>query len=626
MIKMIEQYTEELTLKEMKLSLGENKKCFVFPQGDIEDLDKINNILKKVGGKPKKQELQDFEILTKGKSLPDFIISFKEDLHTIIVIECKKNISKHSSSMLDSPKDFAVDGALFYAKHLKESYNVIAIGVSGTSIDKFKTTTFYWKKGENQPNKLSKINDILLEPHNYLNIIQGKKLEKEYSIDDIRVVALKMHEYLREIKMSERHKPLFIAGILISLKENAFLKNYHNYTSFDHLLKNLILAIETVLEDDNLSKKKIDYIKQAFTVLSDNTKFKEIPLGHFKSLTWYIEELELKIKPMMDNTNNTADALGIFYHEFIKYSGGDGKGLGIVLTPQHLTEFMVDLADISKDSRVVDICCGSASFLVTAMSKMFSLAKTDAEREKIRRDGLYGVEFDPELHVLALANMIIRKDGKSNIIQGDCFNKKNTKFLKEQNINVGLINPPYSQKDREELEFVEHMLDILSSNALGVCVVPMSCAIGTKFKQTRERLFSKHKLLAVFSMPDDIFYPTGTNVCVMVWQAHTPHNPNEETFFGYYKEDGFEKRKKLGRIDVKNRWESIKKEWLYLYKNKDVKIGMTARKAVNHSDEWLCEAYMQTDYSKLKQDDFEQTIRDYAAYLVKNGVSDNSET
>ena len=112
----------------------------------------------------------------------------------------------------------------------------------------------------------------------------------------------------------------------------------------------------------------------------------------------------------------------------------------------------------------------------------------------------------------------------------------------------------------------------------------------------------------------------------MVWQAHTPHNPNEETFFGYYKEDGFEKRKKLGRIDVKNRWESIKKEWLYLYKNKDVKIGMTARKAVNHSDEWLCEAYMQTDYSKLKQDDFEQTIRDYAAYLVKNGVSDNSET
>ncbi|MFC6809019.1 hypothetical protein ACFQEP_10940 [Lactococcus lactis subsp. hordniae] len=146
MIKMIEQYTEELTLKEMKLSLGENKKCFVFPQGDIEDLDKINNILKKVGGKPKKQELQDFGILTKGKSLPDFIISFKEDLHTIIVIECKKNISKHSSSMLDSPKDYPVDGALFYAKHLKESYNVIAIGVSGTSIDKFKTTTFYWKK------------------------------------------------------------------------------------------------------------------------------------------------------------------------------------------------------------------------------------------------------------------------------------------------------------------------------------------------------------------------------------------------------------------------------------------------------------------------------------------------
>lgn len=118
-------------------------------------------------------------------------------------------------------------------------------------------------------------------------------------------------------------------------------------------------------------------------------------------------------------------------------------------------------------------------FLVTAMSHMFKDANPD-EVENIRKNGLYGVEFDDGLYTLAIANMIIRKDGKSNIYKGDCFNSKIVKELKEKNINIGLINPPYSQKDVVELEFVEHLLDILTIGGIGVVVVPMSCAIGTE--------------------------------------------------------------------------------------------------------------------------------------------------
>ena len=363
---------------------------------------------------------------------------------------------------------------------------------------------------------------------------------------------------------------------------------------------------------------RINYIKQVFNTLQENTKFAEIPIGHSNSITWYIEQLELKIKPMMDYADSTVDALGVFYHEFIKYSGGDGSGLGIVLTPQHLTEFMCDLAGVNKNSKIVDICCGSGSFLVTAMSKMFKDANTQ-ETERIRKEGLYGVEFDDGLYTLAIANMIIRKDGKSNIYKGDCFNSDITKDLKDKNINVGLINPPYSQKDVMELEFVEHLLEILTPGGTGVVVVPMSCAIGTKYKDVRERLLKKHKLKAVFSMPDDIFYPTGTNVCVMVWEAHTSHDSSQETFFGYCKDDGFVKRKKLGRIDALSKWEEVESQWLRLYRNRDVVDGLSARQCVDYKDEWLCEAYMQTDYSKLKMDDFQQTINDYLAYLVKKG-------
>ena len=129
----------------------------------------------------------------------------------------------------------------------------------------------------------------------------------------------------------------------------------------------------------------------------------------------------------------------------------------------------------------------------------------------------------------------------------------------------------------------------------------------------------KNTLKAVFSMPDDIFYPTGTNVCVMVWEAHTPHDSQQETFFGYCKDDGFVKRKKLGRIDALGKWESIEKEWLKLYRNRDVVDGLSARHCVKFEDEWLCEAYMQTDYTKLTQNDFQATINDYLAYLVKSG-------
>ena len=309
-------------------------------------------------------------------------------------------------------------------------------------------------------------------------------------------------------------------------------------------MQNIQNAIENVLQDSEIKSSRISYIKQVFQTLQDNTKFAGIPLGHSKSITWYIEQLEMKIKPMMDYADSTIDALGVFYHEFIKYSGGDGSGLGIVLTPQHLTEFMCDLAGVNRNSRVVDICCGSGSFLVTAMSKMFKEANPD-EIENIRKNGLYGVEFDDGLYTLAIANMIIRKDGKSNIYKGDCFNSDITDELKSKNINVGLINPPYSQKDVVELEFVEHLLDILAVGGTGVVVVPMSCATGTKFKDVRERLMKKNTLKAVFSMPDDIFYPTGTNVCVMVWEAHAPHDSTQETFFGYCKDDGFVKRKKL---------------------------------------------------------------------------------
>lgn len=619
----IEQYTESITLQSMKCVIGENDFGYVFPQGDVAGVHKVERLLRKAGGKPKLCALDDFSLGGSGKALPEFIITFKDDMTTIIVVECKKSVAKHETAERDHPKDYAVDGALYYAKFLKEDYNVIAVAVSGTKRETLRVNAFLWSKGQDDYTELRKARDIILEPKNYIDLVKGKQIQREYSLDSIRETAIDMHEYLREIKMTERHKPIFIAGILIALSDDDFAKTYINLPSFNSVISNITTAIENVLRDSGLKYNRIQYIKQAFKNLLDNSKFAAIPLGNKKSIVWYIEELEMKIKPMMDHADSTIDALGVFYHEFIKYSGGDGSGLGIVLTPQHLTEFMCHLAGVNKNSRIVDICCGSGSFLVTAMSMMFKDANPK-EVERIRKGGLYGVEFDDELYTLAVANMIIRKDGKSNIEHGDCFNPEIVRGLKSKNINIGLINPPYSQDDVAELEFVEHLLDILTVNGTGVVVVPMSCAIGTKFKDIRKRLFQKHTLDAVFSMPDDIFYPTGTNVCVMVWKAHCPHDSTHETFFGYCKDDGFVKRKKLGRIDAYGKWAEIESQWLRLYRNRDVEDGLSARHCVTDKDEWLCEAYMETDYALLTQSLFAQSIRDYLAFQIKCGFTDLS--
>lgn len=617
----IEQYTESLVLGEMNCVLGDNEWGFVFPQGDVADAEKILDLLKKAGGKPAQCTLDNFTSGGSGKARPEFIITFNDDVHTIIVVECKNSVKKHCSVNLDRPDKYAVDGVLYYAKFLKESFNVIAVAVSGTKTADVKVDAFYWGKGLTtyDADLLKKAKDIILEPKNYVKLVKGEKLQKNYSLDEIRETAIEMHDYLREIAVREEHKPIFIAGVLIALNNEDFSKSYAHLPSYNAVMSAIQTAIENELKKGGIRNDRTAYIKQIFKMLQDNSKFSAIPLIQKKSITWYVEQLEMKIKPMMDYADSTLDALGVFYHEFIKYSGGDGSGLGIILTPQHLTEFMVELAGVNKNSKVVDICCGSGGFLVTAMSKMFKDANP-MEVETIRKERLYGVEQDDGLYTLAIANMIIRQDGKSNIIKGDCFDAKIAKELKSLNINIGLINPPYSLKGGKlELEFVEQLLDIITVGGIGVAVVPMSCAIGTKFKDVRERLFKKHTLKAVFSMPDDIFYPTGTNPCVMVWQARTPHDTKQETFFGYCKNDGFVKRKKLGRIDYYGLWANTLTEWLKLYRNRDVADGLSARACVRHSDEWLCEAYMKTDYSTLSQEDFQKTVNDYLAYLVKVG-------
>jgi len=100
----------------------------------------------------------------------------------------------------------------------------------------------------------------------------------------------------------------------------------------------------------------------------------------------------------------------------------------------------------------------------------------------------------------------------------------------------------------------------------------------------------------------------------MIFTAHKPHPKNKETYFGYYKNDGFVKRKIKGRINAFGKWESIKSEWASSYINRKAKVGFSVNKIVTANDEWCAEAYMETDYSKLTKDDFLKSIKEYVLF------------
>lgn len=155
----------------------------------------------------------------------------------------------------------------------------------------------------------------------------------------------------------------------------------------------------------------------------------------------------------------------------------------------------------------------------------------------------------------------------------------------------------------------------------------MSTAIGSSDVIEKEKIamLEDNTLEAVFTLPNEIFYPGASAcACCMLFTLGKPHSSSKETFFGYCKDDGFKKKKNLGRVEQFNSnseslWKKIEEEWLYLFRNRKVEPGKSASVIVNGESEWLCEAYMKTDYSTLSEKDFQATLNNYLAFLVKEG-------
>lgn len=558
---------------------------------------------------------------------PEFIITNTLDTDFIIVIECKADVKKHESENKDKPVDFAVDGVLHYAKFLAKEYTVLAIAVSGTTEDSLKISNFLIPCESDNikilTNESSKIVDAIVTFDDYYRLSAFDPEVESKRHQDLISFARSLHEFIwTRAKISEEDKPLLVSGTLIALMNKSFSKSFKNYSAED-MPEEWLRAIKKELDSADIPQAKKDTMLQPYANVAsqpnlgkpDSKLIKQYPQGVLYEI---IKEINDNVWPFISVYHNF-DVVGHFYGEFLKYTGGDKKALGIVLTPRHVTELFCDIANVNKNDKVLDICAGTGGFLISAMQSMLKTALTQEERIDIKKNRLIGIENNPKMFALAASNMILRGDGKANLHQGSCFDDAITKSIKELEPTIGFLNPPYSQSKSDaelhELYFVKHMLDQLKEGGIGVAIVPMSCAISPS--QAKQDILKKHTLKAVMSMPNELFYPVGTITCIVVFEAHKPHlDSKKKSWFGYWKDDGFEKTKNLGRIDLRKKWEKIKDRWIEAYRNNEVHAGESVTAYVTADDEWCAEAYMQTDYSKLNQDEFEDIVRKFAIHKI----------
>ena len=568
----------------------------------------------------------------------------------IIVIEDKASIDKHVkhegaliSLEVGAVVDYAVNGALFYAQHLTRNTmykKVLAIGVSGDEKKHrispiYVDDTEYYRELPEVESFIS-FNDKNIEEYYTREVLQeNTDVEKETA--EILKDASELHEDLRNYgNLKDIDKPLVVSGILLALNEiehkNFNIDNLNGDTEKTDGQK-IYDAIKANLKRVKVAPDvKRDKILSQFSIIRDTTILNEMNKTLGKTpLRYYTEFLYERIYKCIKYTKSAEDYLGRFYGEFMSYSGGDGQTLGIVLTPKHITELFCELVDLKADDVVLDPCCGTAGFLIAAMHHMFGKVieakglrtreeiDNDADIKHIRKEQLHGFELQPYMFTIATTNMILRGDGKSNIINDDFLAQDPNKLQLKQG-TVGMMNPPYSQGSKKnsnlyEICFIEHLLDSLTEGARCVVIVPQSSMTGkTKEEQAvKDNILKHHTLEGVITLNKDTFYGVGVMPCVAVFTAGEKHPKNKLCKFINFENDGFKIAPHIGLIETesaKDKKQHLLDVW---FDRIEAETKFCVKTTIEDTDEWLHSFYYFND-EKPTDADFEKTIGDYLSF------------
>jgi type I restriction-modification system DNA methylase subunit len=409
------------------------------------------------------------------------------------------------------------------------------------------------------------------------------------------------------------HRMIFTACALVAVKEGAVLYKGTEYSLFHQTILN---TLSKSLKEAKRQNEKLDLLCEVYSEIKMNTTDNQEAIDNF--IDWVVEISNL----INSDKWNGEDVMAIFFNEFNRYKGKSERGQ--VFTPDHITSFMYRLIDVNQTDVILDAACGSGAFLVKAMCNMIKEAGgiNTKKATEIKSKQLYGIEFDREIYALACANMLIHKDGKTNLEQLDTRKEDAIKWIKKISVklegetqNKGitkvLMNPPF-EKTYGCMTIVKNVLDSVSVGTKCAFILPDKKLEKDKAdKKYGNKVLKNHCLTTIIKLPENIF--TGVTTSVFVFEAGKPQNG--QNIIGYYiEEDGLETVKNQGRQDIKNRWNEIEDYWIKaIHDGNDYKYN--TRQIIDPAEHLSYQS--EEKPFVVFEEDFMKTMMDYQMYIRK---------
>lgn len=423
------------------------------------------------------------------------------------------------------------------------------------------------------------------------------------------------------------HRMIFTACALVAKRYDAHFvaDGKVDYSEFHQVI---LSTINKEMLRDKRQNFKLNLLGDVFAEIKMNLNVNsedEKEQAHVREL---IKQFIEWVTEISDCINSDAwrgeDVMGIFFNEFNRYKTKSEAGQ--VFTPEHITDFMYRILEVNKDDRILDATCGSGGFLVKAMANMIREAggvRTEKARE-IKDGQLFGIEYDREIYALACANMLIHKDGKTNLEQMDTREETACAWIRRiaggvwekdeagryvyrsGGVTKVMMNPPYENK-YGCMTIVENVMDNVPPNTLCGFILPDKKLEKTG-KAQKQRILKHHRLLKVIKLPEDLFFGIGVTTSIFVFKAGVPQN-DEEFFTCWMKDDGLVTVKNKGRHDVYGRWPEIEDTWVNTVKKQSGDSTCKWESPKKHLS-----YQMPVKPFEITEEDFRRTAMDYLMF------------
>ena len=277
---------------------------------------------------------------------------------------------------------------------------------------------------------------------------------------------------------------------------------------------------------------------------------------------------ELQLYSLKDSSR---DAVGEAFEIFI---GPSLKGAqGQFFTPRNVVNMVIKMIDPDTDEKILDPACGSGGFLVESLRYVWDKLEKKGEdlgwpeteiekkKKKVAIKNFRGIDKDNFLSKVAKAYLAILGDGRggvhceNSLDRYENWSPKTTEDIREGTFDVIVTNPPFGKKlaidateilslydlghkwttntdgtfvkgdlvDKQppQLLFIERCFQLLREGGrLGIVLLESIFGM-PKYQYVVNYIQSKARILAVVTLPEDLFQPhTHAKCCVMICQKY----------------------------------------------------------------------------------------------------------